>query len=227
MKPNAFITSLRKTSAITIAKFSRYRPDTVEEVIYLRKKYIDNLDTLNRSKKFFEKEYKGDDKDTMIAKIDAEIGVAITLLDQTPEVLTLGELSRTDEDGLYFALKMLINDLRLFFQVANMISTEGIENLCPLLVYEYPNLSLEEVTVCFAQAKKGYYKELYNRLDGAIILSWLKQYNAEKLDRLKERNYVIDAHAKIGATEQRSVNTSSELLNEAYAKLAIEKANKK
>lgn len=161
------------------------------------------MDSLNRSKLFFEKQYTNDDKALMITKIDAQITKQSELLATTPKLDTMGELYRNDEALTEKGLMILINDLRLFFQVDNMISTDGIIRLCPLIIFEYPSLALEEIAVCFAQAKKGYYKELFNRLDGAIILSWIKQYNTEKLARVLERNYVVEAHAKIGIGEGR------------------------
>lgn len=226
-KPNAFITSLRKSSAITIARFSRYKPDTIDEIIELNHKHADNLDSLNRSLKFFETEYNADDKDTFIEKIQVEIRKASDLLLQTPKVETIGTLYRIDEAGLLKGLKILINDLRLFFTVDSVISNEGIESLCPLIIFEYASLSLEEITVCFAQAKKGYYK-FYNRLDGPIILSWIKQYATDKLERLKERNYVRDSHAKIGIKEgyKDFRGTHDKLVQDAYTMIADEKHKK-
>lgn len=192
------------------------------------------MDSLLRSRLFFEKHYSKEDKELMIAKIDEQIANQSALLATTPKLETMGELYRNDEALTEKGLMILINDLRLFFQVDKMISTEGIISLCPLIIFEYASLSLEEIAVCFAQAKKGYYKELYNRLDGAIILSWIKQYNAEKLARVLERNYVTEVHSKIGIGEGRKdfkgdhdamIQTAKNVIDIENAKRAVKSHN--
>jgi hypothetical protein len=224
-KQNAFISSLQNDSLATIAKFGQCLPTVIEEIIDLHHKKIDSLDTLNRSKKFFETQYQGKDKNNLLVMIKDEISKINHELTLIPKPETLGELKRSHPTALQKSLQLLINDLRLFFQVDNMLSTESIISLCPLLIYDFANLTLEEITICFSQAKRGHYGELYNRLDGPIILKWLRQYHTEKLERLKERNYVREVHAKIDVAEGRKdfKGTHAQLMENAYCMMMIEK----
>lgn len=221
--------SLCNNPALTIARFSRYTPVKIEEISTNHRKCADRLDTLQSSKKFYLKDYKGAGKYLMLQQIVNEIKSISKELEDYPKPITMGEQSRLDLPLLETSLQLLINDLREFFQVDNMISTKAIINLCPLIIYEYPSLTLEEIAICFAQAKKGHYEQLYNRLDSAIIMGWIKQYNAEKLDRLRESNYVRDAHAKIGLNEGRSnyKGSHAQLVGDAYTMLANEKTKKR
>lgn len=222
-KPNAFITSLRNNSSLTIAQFSRFTPEIIEQNGFKHRKAAERLSTLLSSKEFYLGQYVGKNKYLYLQQINNEIREVSAEISKYPKPTTLGELNNSEPKELLIALQLLLNDLRLFFTVDNMISTDGIKSLCPLIIYEFSNLTIEEVAVCFVQAKKGHYEKLYNRLDGAVIMSWLKKYRNEKLIRLKEHNYVQDAHAKIGIT-QRQVASSSSLLNEARTAIEIDAA---
>lgn len=177
---------------------------------------------------FFAKEYKGDDAEKHLNDIDSEIVKVNNELQVMPESKTIGQLSNINYEDLEDSLILILNDLRLFFQVDNMISTDGLYSLCDILIFEYKSLTLEEVAICMSKAKKGEYGQLFNRLDGAIIMGWLKTYNEGRLQRISERNYVTDAHCKIGINEGRSnfKGDHAQLVGEAKVILDIEKAKK-
>lgn len=228
-RPSGFVTSLQKDSNTTIAKYSRYSPDTVEQVIDWHAKCLSKADTLERGLKFFKEEFTGAEKDkkNCITQIERELSQIRADLNNTPTPQPLGQLSRTYPLECEKGLLLLINDLRLFFQVDNMISTDGIKGLVPMIVSEYPGLSLEEITVCFAQAKKGYYGEVYNRLDGQIILKWIRLYYADKIERVKLKQQSQHSQSKADVGYREKPQTASEALSIAHATWELEKAKNK
>lgn len=221
--------SLQKNSIATIAKYSRYSAATIEEVIDWHTKCKSKIDTLERSHKFFAEEFKGKDADktNCLAQIERELAQYRSDLNNTPTPQPLGQLSRAYPVECENGLKLLINDLRLFFQVDNMISTDNIKALCPLIISEYPALSLEEITVCFAQAKKGYYGEVYNRLDGQIILKWIKAYNAEKVERVLLKSQNNHSQSKSDIQYREKGLSQNEALNMAHAAMELDKVKNK
>lgn len=221
--------NLQKDSAMTIAKYSRYSPLVVEEVIDWHAKCLSKTDSLERGLKFFKEEFNGDDieKEKCIAQIESELTKLRTELSNTPAPQPIGQLSRTYPVECEKGLMLLINDLRLFFQVDNMISTDGIKSLYPMILSEYPALSLEEITVCFAQAKKGYYGEVYNRLDGQIILKWIRSYYAEKVERIKLKQQNQHSQSKADIMYREKGQSDSEALQIAHGALELEKVRNK
>lgn len=55
---------------------------------------------------------------------------------------------------------------------------------CDLIIETYPHYRLEDLKLCFKNAMKhkNGYDKLYDRLDGAIIMDWLKVYDNERTE---------------------------------------------
>lgn len=211
---------------MAIALLARLNPLKLEKDIDTSKKYESRLDTLLKSKTYFDTEFKGELTDKIIIPLEAEIELCEAYLKRFPMVPTMALLATEDYPKLEVGIKILINDLRYFFAIDNMISDNGINALAPMLIYEFTGLTVEDVAICFTQAKKGYYGEIYNRLDGQIIMKWLRSYHNEKIDRLKEKSYALHRQSKSGSDPHRKVASSSELLNEAHAAMLLNKEKK-
>lgn len=57
------------------------------------------------------------------------------------------------------------------FQVADTIN---------LIIDEYPHYTMYDFKLFFKRAKLGYYGEVYGRIDGSVILSWLRKYDIQR-----------------------------------------------
>ena len=69
------------------------------------------------------------------------------------------------------------------FQVADTIN---------LIIDEYPHYTMYDFKLFFKRAKLGDYGEVYGRMDGQVILSWLRKYDimrdtAAQNDSIKEQ----------------------------------------
>lgn len=49
-----------------------------------------------------------------------------------------------------------------------------------LIIEEYPYMKPDDFKLCFKNAMKMKYGKLYNRIDGQIIMNWLREYNKER-----------------------------------------------
>lgn len=57
-----------------------------------------------------------------------------------------------------------------------------------LVKQEYYYFTIEDFKVCFDKGKKGGYGQLFDRIDGSVILDWLDQYAAERSAAFAEYN---------------------------------------
>ena len=58
-----------------------------------------------------------------------------------------------------------------------------------LLLDSYPAETIEDVLLCFKNAKQGRYGKIYNRIDGQIIFEWFKQYLDEKYSYIEMKHH--------------------------------------
>ncbi|WP_115171322.1 hypothetical protein [Sphingobacterium spiritivorum] len=215
---------LQQNTKQALRQIATIKPEQLEAIQEQRKVIISEIDSLKRSQQFFKEEYAGADKETHLKAIEEVIIRQECVINSIPEIVTIGQMSRQNPDVLDDNIVLILNDLRLFFQVDHMITTEGLYALCPIICINFKSLSLEDIAICMNNAKLGHYGKLYNRLDGAIILGWLTEYQKEKMTRLDNRNYVREAHAKIGLNEGRSAGKdNSTLLREAQIIIGIGK----
>lgn len=77
-------------------------------------------------------------------------------------------------------LVLLIADALEFFNVSNPMSAKQVAITVDLIIEEYPYMKTDDFKLCFKNAMKMKYGENYNRIDGSVIMRWLKEYNKER-----------------------------------------------
>jgi len=192
----------------------------------LLKQLESELDDLLRSKAFYEEEYKGKGKKGYLNAIKSTIEEKSNELTTLEYMPTIAELQRKEPEQLEDMLLLIINDLRLFFQVDNVISNEGLFSLLPIIIETYKSLTLEDLCICFLNAKKGIYGQIYNRLDGQVILGWLKVYNESRMEALslKQQNQRLQHKSSIHDERKASPQDAREMLQKAKSAMLIEQA---
>ena len=78
---------------------------------------------------------------------------------------------------------LLLKDVLDFFNTTQTMSDTQVAVTADLIIEEYPYFQLDDLKLAFRNAMKGHYGEVYNRLDGQVILKWLKAYNTERCSR--------------------------------------------
>ena len=87
---------------------------------------------------------------------------------------------RFGEAGARAVISYLISDALEFFNVSETMTDRQIAMTVDLIIEEYPYLKTDDLKLCFKNAMKMKYGQIYNRIDGQIIMGWIKAYNSER-----------------------------------------------
>lgn len=61
------------------------------------------------------------------------------------------------------------------------MDTNKIKTASEIIIDAFPQLTMMDLKLCFKKAISGEYGKLYDRLDGAVICEWLRQYFEDRL----------------------------------------------
>lgn len=84
---------------------------------------------------------------------------------------------------------IMISEIVDFFNSSNTMNDSQVATTTDLIIEEYPYFKIDDLKLCFRNAMKGRYGEIYNRLDGSVIMNWLKQYNQERCAKADIASY--------------------------------------
>ena len=99
------------------------------------------------------------------------------------EYPTLNKIkSELGEEAVLGFLKLHILDLRVFLNIGKTMSDAQTEQTALFILDEYPQLTIADIKLFFNKIKKGHYGQIYDRLDGQLILIWLNKYFEERCD---------------------------------------------
>lgn len=97
---------------------------------------------------------------------------------QTPTLAKIkNSASETDARALLY---IAICELCDFFNVGKNMNDTQVALTVDLILESFWHLKLEEIKFCFRRAMSA--QQLYDRLDGNIILGWLRDYDAERTE---------------------------------------------
>ena len=95
---------------------------------------------------------------------------------------TLAKIKNTtSEIKLRALLYIAICEVCDFFNVGKNMSDTQIALTADLIIETYWYMKLEEIKYCFRRAMKR--EKLFDRIDGNIILGWLKEYDSERTEQ--------------------------------------------
>lgn len=86
-----------------------------------------------------------------------------------------------------------------FFNVPKLTNMQ-IKMTAEMICKEYYYLNFADINLCFENAMKGKYGELYNRIDGQVIMIWLDKYTTERIELSEQRSYL--KHSSLTAHEK-------------------------
>ncbi|UVQ95081.1 hypothetical protein NXW23_11670 [Bacteroides caccae] len=78
------------------------------------------------------------------------------------------------------AVVLLLADALEFFNATETMSDVQVAITVDLIMEEYPYFKMDDLKLCFKNAMKMKYGRIYNRIDGQVIMSWLREYNKER-----------------------------------------------
>lgn len=117
------------------------------------------------------------------------------------DAITLSHLKRgTQRKEAIMVIAMMINEVNSFFNVKGNMSSAQIALTAELILDNdgFYDLTLSNIKACFRKQMMS--AKLYDRLDGSIIIQWLREFKSEMADyvensRQGERNRDISASA--------------------------------
>ena len=57
-----------------------------------------------------------------------------------------------------------------------------------LILDEYYNLNIYVIKLCFNMSKSGKFGKVYDRIDGQVIMGWLSEYEAQRIEICEHNN---------------------------------------
>lgn len=91
---------------------------------------------------------------------------------------------------LQASIVLIVNDVLKFFNVGKTMNDIQMAQTVDLIIEKFPLYKLDDISLCFREAKSGLYGPVYDRIDGQVIMNWLYLYDANKT------NEIIDIQEK-------------------------------
>ncbi len=64
-----------------------------------------------------------------------------------------------------------------------------LEEQARLIVNNFPNITIADIYLIFNNAKMGVYGKFFNKVDGSAVLTWFREYFAEKYNVSRKTMY--------------------------------------
>jgi hypothetical protein len=79
-------------------------------------------------------------------------------------------------------LTSAIDQLQTYFSLERVMTPYQIQMTVEIIEENFYYFSPEDFRKCFRGAMSGKYGKVYNRLDGAVIMEWLRAYDIERTE---------------------------------------------
>lgn len=122
-----------------------------------------------------------------VANICKEVKTHIQAVDSNMPTISLLK-KEIGERPLVSYISIWIVNFISFLNVGKSMSIEQITLTSELIISEYPALNLADVNLVFKFAKIGRFGQIYDRIDGQIILGWFEKYFTERCQLSAERS---------------------------------------
>jgi hypothetical protein len=118
-----------------------------------------------------------------LRKID-NIPAAIEI--KTPSIASISK--KFGEDFTQAYIEGWIVNLRDFLNVGKKMTDQQTQETAMMIMDLYYNITIVDINLIFRKAKLGQWGQIYDRLDGQIILSWFEKYFNERCRAYAERS---------------------------------------
>ena len=92
------------------------------------------------------------------------------------------------EDFLLAYIEGWIVNLREFLNVGRKMTDVQTQETALLIMEQFYNITVAEVNLIFKKAKIGHFGQIYDRLDGQVILSWFDKYYKNRCNTFAENS---------------------------------------
>lgn len=94
---------------------------------------------------------------------------------------------------------LLLEEVVSFFNASNTMEDTQVAFTTDMIIEEYPYFKVDDMKLALRNGMKGKYGEIYNRLDGSVIMGWLRKYNMERCARADTLSF--NEHKHMNDTE--------------------------
>ena len=84
------------------------------------------------------------------------------------------------EQKLQAIMVKWLNSFISFYSTNGTMDAYQVADTINLIIDAYPYYTMYDFKLFFKLAKIGYYGEVYGRIDGSVILSWLRKYDIQR-----------------------------------------------
>ena len=105
-----------------------------------------------------------------------------TVLDvfKAPQVSLMDIKNELGETYLQALMVKCMNSFLRFYSTNGAMDAMQVSDTIMLILEEYPNYTQDDFKLFFKLAKKGTFGQVYGRMDGEVIMNWLKAYDRHR-----------------------------------------------
>jgi len=94
---------------------------------------------------------------------------------------TVGDIKRSyGEDFAQAYIETWIVNICEFVNIGKNMSPSQIYETATMIMDIYPYYKISDINLVFRKAKVGEFGQVYDRLDGQVILSWFARYHKDR-----------------------------------------------
>lgn len=143
-----------------------------------------------------------------------EIEQALKL--ETPSIAKINK--QFGEDFLLAYIEGWIVNLREFLNVGKSMTDTQTKETALLIMEQFYNITVAEINLIFKKVKLGHFGQIYDRLDGQVVLSWFDKYYKKRCHIFAEKSineadkYKVDPHERYSTkikNKERSVKINT------------------
>lgn len=123
----------------------------------------------------------------------AEVKQELATIVQMPLIMQLREM---DEQELNDKISLLLIDLIKYHKTSDMMSTDELVLLATRIIWQFGGLTVEDIAIAFEKAKNGEYGQVFNRVDGSVVMTWLQKYQGHVQAVAMERQRILHSSSK-------------------------------
>jgi hypothetical protein len=103
-----------------------------------------------------------------------------------------------NEDSVIMMLVAWISNLQRFLNVSTKMDAAQMYETCRMILDDFWVLNCADVNLVMSRAKRGFYGQLFGRIDGQIIYQWFAEYFEERCEACANREvHVAGLHGSV------------------------------
>ncbi|MBN8826469.1 MULTISPECIES: hypothetical protein [unclassified Spirosoma] len=129
----------------------------------------------------------------------------------------LSVIRRHNESSFYKTISLLLDRAKILLNATNTLTPIQISDCAARIAKHYYYLKIDEILLVIQRAVDGYYGKDYNRIDGGVVMEWIRRYDVE------ERTPLVVASSTEPVEIEKKEKLTAEGLDDFYKKASTTK----